>query len=223
MKPTLDELKATLFDTNDGGIACDAINALTKRAKKGNHEAKSILAEYVGTGRVPWMRTHACSCLATTIAPTDMDFAEVFERRPVRPAHTLLEHSRLHHDPGSWRLSGPDENRRGRDRSHRGPSARHRRLASFSKRRFDRQLPPDPGKWEASDLRLGELATWAQAGYPDGEGKPTPRRHPALDQPTSDFEMIVSRLDKKLARIRRRAPGCDGAGRLACHRRSKGH
>ncbi len=203
MNPTTDELKATLFATDDGGIACDAINALIKRAKKGHHEAKSILAEYVGTGRVPWMRTHACFGLATTIAPTDVDFAEVFERGlsdELTRYWSILGFITIQGRGAYQALTtiAADETL---PMEHRAYAVK--RLAAFSKRPFDRQLPPDPSKWVASDLRLGELAAWAQAGYPDGEGYPTPKRHPALDQPVSDLEMIVSRLDKKLAKRRR--------------------
>src|SRR5262249_9692165 len=43
---------------------------------------------------------------------------------------------------------------------------------------------------------------WAKHGYPDGEGYSPPTRHPALDNPKTSFEKIVSRLDKKLAKER---------------------
>ena len=203
MNPTIVELKATLFATDDGGIAADAINALTKRAKKGNHEAKSVLAEYVGTGRVPWMRTHSCACLATTIAPTDVEFAEVFERGlsdELTRYWSILGYITIQGRGAYQALMtvAADETIPIEDRAYA-----IKRLASFSKRQFDRQLPSDPGEWKASDLRLDELDAWARAGYPDGEGYPTPNRHPALDQPASDLEVIVSRLDKKLAKIRR--------------------
>ncbi len=202
MNPTIDELKATLFATDDGGIACDAIKGLTKRAKKGNHEAKSVLAEYVGTGRLPWMRTYACFGLATTVAPTDVEFAEVFVRGlsdELTRYWSILGYITIQGRGAYQALMtiAADETIRTEDRAY---AIKH--LASFSKQQFDRQLPPDSAKWAASDLRLRELAAWAQAGYPDGEGYPTPKRHPALDQPASDFEMIVSRLDKKLAKIR---------------------
>ncbi len=76
-------------------------------------------------------------------------------------------------------------------------------LATFSRQPFDRRLPSDPGHWKEADLRLSEVLAWADAGYPDGKGFAEPTRHPALDDPKSELEKVVSRLDKKLARKRR--------------------
>ena len=40
MTKNLDDLKTALFAAKDGGVACDAINALAKHASKGNDKAK---------------------------------------------------------------------------------------------------------------------------------------------------------------------------------------
>jgi hypothetical protein len=76
-------------------------------------------------------------------------------------------------------------------------------VAQFSKQPFDRRLTADPGHWKENQLRLAEIAAWAEAGYPDGKGFSEPARHPALDSPQTPFEKIVSRLDEKLAKKRR--------------------
>jgi hypothetical protein len=47
MSQELSDLRASLFAAKDGSSACDAINTLTKLAKKGSEEAKKVLAAYV--------------------------------------------------------------------------------------------------------------------------------------------------------------------------------
>ncbi len=163
MKPTISDLKAGLFVTDDGSVACDAINALNKHAKKGNHKAKTVLAEYAETGRIPWMRTHACSCLAGTMMPADVEFSEVFERGlsdELTRYWSILGYITIRGRGAYEALMkiAADESIPIEHRAHA-----IKRLSSFSKRRFDRQLPSDPGQWGASDLRLAELAAWAQA------------------------------------------------------------
>ena len=80
MKPTIKRLHDNLLETNDGGKACDAINALAKHAKKGDADAKAVLAEYSGTGKVKHMRDFACSLLAGIADEADHELAGVFER-----------------------------------------------------------------------------------------------------------------------------------------------
>ena len=64
----LDDLKVALFSAKDGGVACDAINKLTKHAKKGNDQAKMVLAAYVCDGSINHMREFACSGLAGAVS-----------------------------------------------------------------------------------------------------------------------------------------------------------
>ena len=73
-------------------------------------------------------------------------------------------------------------------------------LSKFSKQRFDRGLHADAGFWKEKDLRLAELEAWAASGFPDGIEYSKPNRHPALANPQTDFEKIVQKLDKKLAK-----------------------
>ena len=77
-------------------------------------------------------------------------------------------------------------------------------LARFSKQKFDRGLPSDPGFWKPEHLRLGELRAWARSGYPDGVGYGKPNQHPALTNPQTEFERIVQKLEKKLAKQRKK-------------------
>ncbi len=83
----LGDLKAALFSAKDGEVACNAINKLTKHAKKGNDQAKKVLADYVCDGSINHMRGFACSGLAGAISEADNEFAKVFLRGLTDP-HT---------------------------------------------------------------------------------------------------------------------------------------
>ncbi|HVI47918.1 MAG TPA: SMI1/KNR4 family protein [Chitinophaga sp.] len=75
-------------------------------------------------------------------------------------------------------------------------------LAVHSGQPFDRGLPTDPGHWKPEHLRLPTLKQWQQDGYPAGKGYDMPPIHPALQQPSTPFEILAARLDHKLAAMR---------------------
>jgi len=75
-------------------------------------------------------------------------------------------------------------------------------LAQHSNQCFDKGLPKDPGYWKESDIALDKLKEWCQAGFPKGKGYQPPKRHSSLDNPTNQFEKTVSKLDKKLGKLR---------------------
>lgn len=75
-------------------------------------------------------------------------------------------------------------------------------IAEYSKQPFDRNLTGDPGHWKVEELRVSEIKAWQQNGYSDGKGYAVPITHNALKKPSSAFEKIVSKLDKKLKRSR---------------------
>lgn len=195
-----DELQSLLFAARDGLEACDAINALAKLAKKGDIAAKNALALYVIDGSIKHMISHACAGLASAVAKPDPIFAATFKRGLMSP------------DTRYWSITGyinaagkeaygellriaEDASVRLEDRVHAIKC-----LARYSKQKFDRGLPADPGLWNEGKLRISELRTWAEGGFRDGVNYPPPNRHPALDDPKTIFEQIVSRLDKKLAK-----------------------
>jgi hypothetical protein len=198
----LDDLKASLFATQDGGDACHAINKLAKHTKKGDGQAKKVLAEYVCNGPINHIRDYACAVLARAVAVADVELAAVF-RRGLSDPHTRYW-SILGYVNSAGKSAYKELTKIAKDKSIPVEDRSHavKCLATFSKQPFDRQLPADPGGWKETDLRLSEVMAWAKGGYPDGQGYSEPRRHPALDEPKTDFEKIVSRLDKKLAKKR---------------------
>jgi len=197
-----DELKAALFGAQDGLTACHPLNKLSEHALKGSEEAKETLALYVKDGRISHMRDYASACLAQSVNEPHAKFAELFRIGLSDPG--LRYWSILGYINSAGKAAYAELMSLAEDTSipleQRGHAVKC--LARFSKQQFDRGLPTDPGRWEVADLRIAEVRAWAASDYPDGEGYSAPRRHPALDNPTTAFEQIVSRLDKKLAKER---------------------
>lgn len=77
-------------------------------------------------------------------------------------------------------------------------------LAVYSKQPFDKGLPEDPGFWEITDFNITTLTEWQQKGYPNGVGYAEPAVHPALVNPVTELEKCASKLDKKLAKARKK-------------------
>ncbi len=201
---SLDHLKTKLFSATDGRDACEAINKLAKLAKKGSEEAKSVLAAYVQDGAINHMRAHACSGLAEAIREPHAQFAAVFQVGLADP--DVRYWSILGYINSAGKAAYKELIQIAEDNSFRFEERAHaiKCLARFSKQKFDRGLPSDPGFWKEKHLRLAELRAWAKSGFAEGIEYPQPRRHPALDRPQTEFEKIVHRLDKKLAKHRKR-------------------
>jgi len=204
MSKNLDDLNAALFAATDGGVACDAINTLAKHANKGNGQAKRALALYVREGRIDHMRMHACSCLAESVKAADGEFAALFREGLSDPE--LRYWSTLGYINSAGKDAYKELTKIAGDKAIPPGDRGHaiKCLAVFSKQPFDRHLPSDPEYWKETDLRLAEVTAWAKDGYPDGQGYSRPSRDAALDEPRTAFERVVSRLDKKLAKKRKK-------------------
>ena len=204
MAKNLDKLRSLLSSTKDGSAACNAINKLTKLAQNGDPQAKNILAEYVVCGAIDHMRDHACGSLAEIVTESDAEVATVFQKGLSDPNlryWSILGYMNSAGRKAYGKLVKIAKNKKFplNERAHAIKC-----LATFSKQPFDRNLPSDPDDWEREDLRLTEVMAWVKDGYQDGQGYSEPIRHPALDNPGTAFEKIVSRLDKKLAKKRRK-------------------
>lgn len=202
MSANIDKLRRSLFAATDGVKACDAIDRLAKQADRGDDHAKQALALYVAEGGIDHMRVHACACLASSVNEPNAELAVLF-LRGLSDAK-LRYWSILGYINATGKVAYPELIRLTEDEDIRLPERGHaiKCLARCSKQLFDRNLPADPSYWKESDLRLSELRDWADAGCPDGKNHAPPMRHPALDDPTTTFERIVSRLDRILAKRR---------------------
>lgn len=75
-------------------------------------------------------------------------------------------------------------------------------IAQLSGQPFDRSLPSDPGYWKEEDLRLAEILEWQQNNYDTDIGYVKPNTNPVLNNPKTDLEIAVAKLDKKLEKER---------------------
>ncbi len=76
-------------------------------------------------------------------------------------------------------------------------------IAIFSKQPFDENLPVDPSYRKVTDLQITAIIVWQQSRCPDGIGFTKPVVHPSTANPTTAFEKLVSKPDKKLAKLRK--------------------
>lgn len=199
-------LERGLFDAPDGGVAWESLQALKRRART-DQEARRALGRYVLEGPIPHVRGFAAAALASDRIPKDREDAKVFE--------SGLRHA---DEVGYWSIPGllcaagceaypvlvdlvRDE---ARPLDHRAHAIQC--LALHSGQTFDRGLPDDPGLWRPEHLRIEEVLTWKEAGFPRGACPEVPPRDPALDQPRTQLERAVARLDQLLARSRRNGP-----------------
>lgn len=203
MEKKLQALREQLFSANgDGVVICNCIIKIRKLINKGCEPGKAVLAEYMLSGLFHW--DFACSTLAQEIKEPSAEFAAVFQKNLAYPGKCYWNILGYINSAGRQAYNelvklALDSNYTLSERSHAVKC-----LARHSKQRFDRGLTSDPGHWKITDLRLDELKAWAETGYPEGEGYCLPARDPALDQPSTPLEMIVSRWDKKLGRLRQR-------------------
>ncbi|WLD14173.1 SMI1/KNR4 family protein [Planctellipticum variicoloris] len=203
MAKSVEDLRAKLFSAKDGGVAHSIISKLSKAAESGDDQAKKMLADYALEGPVEHMRETACSTLARAVSEADSDLSQVFQRGLTDPR--IRYWSILGFIKTSGRGAYEELARLAADATFsladRGKAIKC--LATHSNQAFDRNLPTDPGFWKEQDLRIAEIAVWAKGGFPEGQGYSEPVRHPALDKPTTPFEKVVSRFDKKLAEQRK--------------------
>ena len=204
MPPKVQKLTESLMAATDGGVACDAINALAKHAAKGDESAKQALADYMLSGQVEHMRDFAGAMLAEEVDESDASLAPQFKAGLTDEAIRLW--CILGYANTSGRESYEALTRIAQDESlpveDRAQAVKC--LATSSGQPFDRQLPSDPGEWEETDLRIDEVAAWSHADYPDGGGHTLPTRDPALDKPRTKLEKAAGQLDKRLAKERAR-------------------
>jgi SMI1 / KNR4 family (SUKH-1) len=76
-------------------------------------------------------------------------------------------------------------------------------IALHSLQTFDAGLPNDPGYWTLADLPLTAIANWQKDNFPQGVGFESPRVHPSLLSPKTEFEKIVAQFDDCLAKERK--------------------
>ncbi|MBU3113156.1 SMI1/KNR4 family protein [Clostridium lacusfryxellense] len=203
MKTELENLKDKLFATEDGSIFWKLTVKLIKKKKKDRKDIIEILGEYVKSGNIFHMRSFILPDLIELVNEGEGNYSWVFD-------YCLTDK-----DLAYWGIEGllKTEGLKAYgtilslvDNINFKVEVRAKaikQLAIYSGQKFDRNLSSDPGHWKLTDLRVAEVIEWANQGFPQGEGYKEPQRHPSLDNPSDELEIIVSALDKKLAKQRK--------------------
>jgi hypothetical protein len=162
--------------------------------------------EYATSGPLDHVRKYASAQLADLVPAGDKAYADFFEAGLSDPHLVYWSIQGLVRVAGqsSFRALTEFALNPAHDGEDRGKAIRE--MALLSGQRFIRGLPSDPGHWKATDLPITELQEWAAAGFPAGPGFGPPERSARLDAPKSPLDQIASRLDAKLAKVRKVNP-----------------
>jgi len=209
-------LNAQLKSAPHGGVEFAVLQALARIAARGDRAAINVLVEHAAHGRGVH-RSHATSLLTqlsgatrTRISPApvlDSAWPEIFDRLLDVADDFAVPYWAI---AGLLHATGSKAYARvvGIANSNKLPvnlrAQAVKCLARTSGQLFDRDLPPDSGRWEENQIRLNEVNEWAASGFADGPGHSLPPRDSALDNPQTPLEHLVVRLEQRLAKERQK-------------------
>ncbi len=204
MAQTIEQLESTLFLENDGNKFNRLKDRLIKNFSETDREKViGILIKYCKEGQLLYWREFLLSDIIRLVQDEETPYISFFEWAITNPELMYWGIDGLIKTKGKKsydeliNLASNEEV----ELQNRAKAIKH--IAIESKQPFDRDLPEDPGYWKVHDLRLDELINWKNNGYESGIGYEVPVTHPSLDNPKTEFEKIVAKLNKKLKANRR--------------------
>lgn len=200
---SLDKLSQQIFDETDGNKFSKLIKKLLKKYSSSDREyVLNILTEYVKNGQILHWRNFLLSDMVELVNEDESKHNNFFEWCVTQPKLTYWGIDGLIKTKGKKSFStlielAKDDNLETETRAKSIKS-----ISTYSKQPFDRGLPKDPGYWKLEDLRIEEVENWFKNGYQDGKGYSEPTTHFSLENPKTELEKIVSKLNQKLEIVR---------------------
>jgi hypothetical protein len=197
------KFREKLFAARDGTETHRLMARLLRAADEHSKNVQFLLAEYSKIGPLDHCRTHAMALLVGLVPRGASEFHSLFEAGLADPATAYWSIEGLIRvgGSGSYELLTAFALDASQKTEHRARAIREMGLDSGQQ--FICGLPSDPGDWTIHEMPLSEVQKWAAAGFPKGPGFQQPIRHPNLDAPRSAVDFAASRLESKLARLRR--------------------
>ena len=199
----LEKYRQQIFQETDGSKFSKLIKKLIKKHSFSDREnVLKILTDYSKNGQILHWRNFLLTDIIDLINKDDRNYEVFFEWCVTQPDLTywgidgLLKTKGKKAYPTLIELAMNDN----LEISIRAKSIKS--ISIQSKQLFDRALPDDPGYWKIEDLRMDEVKKWQENGYPDGEGYNKPTTHNSLENPKSELEKVVAKLDKNLEKER---------------------
>jgi hypothetical protein len=207
MPTSVERVIRELTETTDGLVAHKKVKKLYKLAAQGDETSFQGLVAYMQFGKIDHVRTYVCSLISEMMnAQRCGRLVDIFRRGLADNALRYWSVDGLALTAGSDSYKDLCAIALNEDCRLDERAKALQTLARTSLQPFNRGLNSDPGYWEEKDLRLDELKQWQDAGFPQGAGLPQPARDPALDNPQTDFEKVISDFDSRLARYRANDP-----------------
>ena len=170
--------------------------------KTDRRQVAETLMRWVREGKHPHLRSDVLLDILDCIGHTGLENSDFFSWSIADPALAYWSIDGLLKTNGNCAYPQIVSVARNSDFSVETRAKAVKSLSEASKQPFDQGLPSDPGEWQLKDLPLEAIEKWERSGFSDGAGHKAPATHASLNSPTTEFERIVARLDKKLGRQR---------------------
>lgn len=200
---SIDHLRQQLFDESNGSKFSKLKDKLLKTYVDTERELViNTLIQYVKEGQILHWRNFLLTDVIDIIHEKEKQYSDFFEWTITVPALTYWGIDGLLKTKGKDSYEKLIELINTEDQPLSIRAKAIKSICEFSKQTFDKGLPSDPGYWEVKNLKIVDILQWQQNGYPNGFGYEKPKIHPSLNNPKTDFEKLVSKLDNKLQKSR---------------------
>jgi SMI1 / KNR4 family (SUKH-1) len=194
---SIDKLKQQLFNEADGVKFSNLKDKLLKKyATTDRATVLEIFTQYVKEGKILHWREFLLTDIIDLIEKKE--YIEFFEWTITVPKLTYWGIDGLLKSCGSNSYNKLIALIKSDDQPVSIKAKAIKSISSVSKQPFDSGLADDPEYWSADDIRINDILKWQKDGYPNGQGYSTPKTHFSLNNPKSELEKLISKLDKKL-------------------------
>jgi hypothetical protein len=165
MAKDIQQFEKELFDESDGSRFSRMIEQFKKEFET---ETLPVLKRYVREGKIVHWRNFLLPDIIDLIDDNDNTHSEFFEWALTQKELAYWSVDGMLKSAGR-NAYGPLTAMAANDSTPLQLRAKIiKSLALHSKQAFDRELPKDPGYWKKEDLRLEELRSWQENGFPKG-------------------------------------------------------
>lgn len=206
-KENIDKIVEQLFSAKDGSAASDIVEKLMKIAKKDNNKRTAIievLMKYSDETFMKHIGSFVVSDINELVNENETEY-EGFYKSKIETGDSMAIYNAIKGYAKIMQKASYDyliEILFSRKLDVECSALIVCELSHLSNNPFDQGSPWEMNEWKFSDLKLKDIATWKEAGYPDGNGYEDPIVHPCLENPNTQEEKVYAKLDNKLAKKR---------------------
>lgn len=195
----LEKLRQQIIDETDGSKFSKLIQKLLKKYSSTDREyVLNILTEYAKNGQILHWRNFLLSDIVKLVNEEEAKYINFFEWCVTQPKLTYWGIDGLVKTKGKKSFPTLIELAKNDNLEIETRAKSIKSISIYSNQSFDRDLPKDPGHWKLEDLRIVEVENWQKTGYQEGQDYSKPKTHISLENPKTELEKMVSKLNQKL-------------------------